>query len=164
MANALTQQRLLSIGILASLACDFSLAKRLRFHKPIDAHDVHRATESNDIYLLRHISPKSSKSESSHSSKSSKSSGSKSAKKSSSSSKSSKGSSNAGHLDEHVSNGKSAKASYAAATDSFNEQLPTYGGSNDFGTTSIPNSGNSNDVVSTHTFKSDSIAIKMPNR
>ena len=158
MANALTQQGLLSIGILASLACDFSLAKRLRFHKPIDAHDVHRATESNDIYLLRHISAKSSKRESSHSSKSSKSSGSKSEKSSSSSSKSNKGSSNAGHLDEYVS-GKSAKASYAAATDSFNEQLPTYSGSNDFGTTSIPNSGNSNDVVSTHTFKSDSIAI-----
>lgn len=156
--NALKQQRVLSIALLVTLTCDSSLARRLRFHERIDAH---RAAESNDFYMLRHISPKSAKSgsaqsskssknEGSYSSKSSKTSESKSAKSSYSTSKSGKASSYAGHndADEYVSSGKSGKASYAVAIDSMNDLLPFVGGSNDFGSSSIPNSANSNDVVS----------------
>lgn len=158
-AKASIQTRTLLLTLIVSLTCDSSFARRLRFHKPIDAHDVDRGINSNDSYFVRHLGSKSSKSESSDSlesdegsSKSSKSSGSKSAKSSYSEGKSSKSSSYAGQSNDaavYTSPGKSGKASYDISSDSLNEPMPISEGSNDYETASVPNGHHSNDLVRT---------------
>lgn len=151
------QTRTLLLALIVSVACDSSFARRLRFHKPIDAHDVHRGIQRNDSYFVRHLGAKSSKGNSSDSldsseessSKSSKSSGSKSAKSSYSNGKSSKSSQYSGQSNGDTSAGKSGKASYDVSSDSLNEQMPISENSNDYETQSVANGPHSNDVVRT---------------